>query len=83
MVLISFSLIQQGFIHYLSPFKFRCVRPADGQGNAGRINITTTENISIEGTNTQGFSSGIFSTVDTNAVGDAGGINLNTANLTL
>ena len=54
-----------------------------GQGNAEGISITTTGNISIEGTDTQGFSSGIFSTVDTNAVGDAGGIEINTANLTL
>ncbi|AFZ35389.1 filamentous hemagglutinin family outer membrane protein [Stanieria cyanosphaera PCC 7437] len=54
-----------------------------GQGNAGLITINDSDTIFIDGENSQGDSSGIFNGVGTNAVGDAGGINITTANLNL
>ncbi|MGK7897060.1 MAG: beta strand repeat-containing protein, partial [Xenococcus sp. (in: cyanobacteria)] len=54
-----------------------------GQGNAGAVNITATDTITFDGQDSEGFNSGAFSTVETDAVGDAGGIDIRTANLTL
>ncbi|MGK7892900.1 MAG: beta strand repeat-containing protein [Xenococcus sp. (in: cyanobacteria)] len=54
-----------------------------GQGNAGSVNITATDKITFDGENSEGFNSGAFSTVDTNAVGDAGGVTISTGSLTL
>ncbi len=54
-----------------------------GEGDAGAVMINATDTISADGTNSEGFSSGIFSRVDETAVGDAGGIDLTTVNLSL
>ncbi|MDJ0595864.1 MAG: filamentous hemagglutinin N-terminal domain-containing protein [Pleurocapsa sp. MO_226.B13] len=54
-----------------------------GQGNAGPVNVTATGNITADGEDSLGFASGITSQVDTGAVGDAGGVSIDTANLSL
>jgi filamentous hemagglutinin family protein len=54
-----------------------------GQGNAGKIIINTSETISVTGENFQGLGSGVYSNVNADAVGNAGGIEITTANLTL
>ncbi|MGK7892901.1 MAG: filamentous hemagglutinin, partial [Xenococcus sp. (in: cyanobacteria)] len=54
-----------------------------GQGNAGAVNITATDAITFDGEDSEGFNSGVFSTVDTNAVGDAGGVTISTGSLDL
>ena len=54
-----------------------------GEGNAGNINITTTKDMNFSGESPQGFSSRVESLVDFGAVGDAGGINISSSNLTL
>ena len=54
-----------------------------GQGNAGNITINASGTISADGENQAGFNSGIFSNVESTGVGNAGGINITTANLYL
>ncbi|MGL6341721.1 MAG: beta strand repeat-containing protein, partial [Waterburya sp.] len=54
-----------------------------GEGNAGTIDINATGDIAIDGISSDGFSSGIFSIVKSNAVGNAGGINISSTNLNL
>ncbi len=54
-----------------------------GEGDAGAVMINATDTISADGTNSEGFSSGIFSRVDETAIGNAGGIDLTTVNLSL
>ncbi|MFB2768343.1 filamentous hemagglutinin N-terminal domain-containing protein [Pelatocladus sp. BLCC-F211] len=54
-----------------------------GNGNAGRVFINATGNISIDGEDKQGFLSGIFSRVVEDAKGNSGGIEINTNNLSL
>ncbi|MGL6339062.1 MAG: beta strand repeat-containing protein, partial [Waterburya sp.] len=54
-----------------------------GQGNAGAVNLTATGDMIFDGENSEGFPSGVFSSVDTDAVGDAGNITISTSNLTL
>jgi large exoprotein involved in heme utilization and adhesion len=54
-----------------------------GQGNAGSIIINATGNIFLQGESKDGFSDGIFSQVEQTAQGDAGGIEINTKNLSL
>jgi filamentous hemagglutinin family protein len=55
-----------------------------GQGNAGKVTINASDTISVIGENSQNFLvSGIFSTVESGAVGNAEGIEITTANLTL
>ncbi|TBR61239.1 hypothetical protein B4U84_10605 [Westiellopsis prolifica IICB1] len=53
------------------------------KGNAGRVIINATGNISVSGEDNEGFTSGIFSTVSSIARGNAGGIQINTKNLSL
>ena len=56
----------------------------DGQGNAGSIAINATDTIALDGTNPQGDNiSSIVSQVNPSGIGDAGGIEINTANLSL
>ena len=55
----------------------------EGQGNAGEINIDATDTISVDGETSDGSSSFIESTVRETAVGDSGGIDLKTSNLSL
>ena len=54
-----------------------------GVGNGGDITITATDAISIEGQNSQGFVSGIFSSVLAGAAGNSGGITIDTGSLFL
>jgi filamentous hemagglutinin family protein len=54
-----------------------------GRGNAGQIKVTASDTISADGEGEDGFSSGIFSTVNEKAVGDAGGVEIATGNLSL
>ncbi|WP_448271411.1 two-partner secretion domain-containing protein [Nostoc sp. DSM 114160] len=55
-----------------------------GQGNAGNININTREQVSFNGTSSDGaFSSGAFSDVEVQAVGRGGNININTSLLSV
>ena len=51
-----------------------------GAGNAGKIEITATENISID---SKGFSNGILSLVRPLGVGNAGSVNVSTSSMTL
>lgn len=53
------------------------------QGNAGTVTIKATDTISIDGQDQEGFNSGISSSVNLGAVGNAGGVNLTTKNLSL
>ncbi|MDJ0536422.1 MAG: filamentous hemagglutinin N-terminal domain-containing protein [Xenococcaceae cyanobacterium MO_207.B15] len=55
----------------------------NGRGNAGLINITATDAITITGEDSQGDVSGIFSQVESEAEGNAGGITIETGSLTL
>ncbi|BAZ65351.1 filamentous hemagglutinin outer membrane protein [Fischerella sp. NIES-4106] len=54
-----------------------------GLGNAGSVIINATGNISVSGESNDGFRSGIFSRVAQNALGNSGGIEINTNNLSL
>ncbi|MDJ0593511.1 MAG: filamentous hemagglutinin N-terminal domain-containing protein, partial [Pleurocapsa sp. MO_226.B13] len=54
-----------------------------GQGNAAAVNVTATGNITADGEGSRGFASGITSLVNPDAVGNAGGITISTANLNL
>jgi len=53
------------------------------QGNAGAIDITATGNITVDGEDSNGFSSGVSNRVNPNALGDGGGVTISTANLSL
>ncbi|MBD2434025.1 MULTISPECIES: filamentous hemagglutinin N-terminal domain-containing protein [Fischerella] len=54
-----------------------------GKGNAGRVIINATNNISASGEDSNGSNSGIFSRVYSTEKGDAGGIEINTKDLSL
>ena len=55
-----------------------------GQGNAGNITIDAVETISLDGKNEFGLiNNGILTGVEKDAIGNAGDINLKTANLSL
>ncbi len=54
-----------------------------GQGNAGSVEITATDTITIDGENSGGFASGAISFVNSGAVGDAGGVTITTGFLIL
>jgi filamentous hemagglutinin family protein len=55
-----------------------------GQGDGGSIDINATGSITLDGTNADGDApSGIFNIVQSSAVGNAGALNITTANLTL
>ncbi|WP_019506620.1 filamentous hemagglutinin N-terminal domain-containing protein [Pleurocapsa sp. PCC 7319] len=54
-----------------------------GRGNAGTVDITATGNIIFAGEDSQGFQSGAFSQVASDAEGNAGGVTISTNNLTL
>jgi filamentous hemagglutinin family protein len=55
----------------------------NSQGNAGEIKITATDAISLTGESSSSYISGIFSTVGSNVIGNAGGIDIQTGSLTL
>ncbi|MEM9271569.1 MAG: S-layer family protein [Cyanobacteria bacterium P01_F01_bin.143] len=54
-----------------------------GQGNAGSVNITASDTLTFDGEDSDGFPSGVTSAVGSEAVGDAGGINITTGSLSL
>ncbi len=54
-----------------------------GAGNAGAISITATDTITLSGGDSMGFRSGIFSQVNPEAEGTAGGITIDTGSLSL
>ena len=55
----------------------------NGQGDAGSLDITATGDITFDGEDLGGIPSGATSVVNSGAVGDAGGVTIDTANLTL
>ena len=54
-----------------------------GQGNAGSVEITATDNIAIDGENSRGNPSGIFSPVAPEAEGDGGNVTITTDTLSV
>ena len=54
-----------------------------GSGNAGAVNVTATGDIMADGENSGGFSSGIYSRVESDAEGNSGGVTISTTNLNL
>ena len=54
-----------------------------GQGNSGSVEITATDTITIDGESSFGSPSGVGSAVSSGAVGDAGGVTINTGSLSL
>ncbi|MEQ8466661.1 two-partner secretion domain-containing protein [Coleofasciculus sp. E1-EBD-02] len=54
-----------------------------GEGDAGKIVIRATDSISLDGEDSQGFSSGVFSTVASEAKGNSGGVNIDSRSLTV
>ena len=54
-----------------------------GRGNAGTVDITATQNIIVDGEDSESFQSGITSQVNSNAEGDSGGVSISTTNLNL
>lgn len=53
-----------------------------GRGDAGRVTINASEQVSLDGT-VDIYPTAIFSTVQTGAIGNAGGIEINTGSLSL
>jgi filamentous hemagglutinin family protein len=54
-----------------------------GRGNAGAVNITATGDITADGEDSEGDQSGITSQVNSDAVGNSGGVTITTTNLNL
>ncbi len=54
-----------------------------GQGDAGSVEITASDTITIDGEDSDGFPSRTISQVGSEAVGNAGGVTINTNSLTL
>ena len=54
-----------------------------GEGDAGLVQVTASEGIALDGERSDGFPSGIFSTVEPDAVGTSGGIVIDTPSLSL
>jgi filamentous hemagglutinin family protein len=54
-----------------------------GQGNVGTVDITATEDVTFDGAGSDGLSSGVYSNVDSEAVGNAGDVIISTTNLSL
>ncbi len=54
-----------------------------GRGNAGTVNVIVKDTIFLDGANRNGFPSSISSLVAEDAIGDAGEVIIDTANLTL
>ena len=55
----------------------------NGQGDAGKITLEANGTIEAVGESSEGFPSGIFSRVEESAVGNSGGIDITTTNLSL
>ncbi|MEQ9614638.1 MAG: hypothetical protein RLN61_06245, partial [Algiphilus sp.] len=54
-----------------------------GEGDAGQIVIRATDSLLFDGESSLGFSSGVFSTVESGAQGNSGGVDIKTGSLTL
>ncbi|WP_161607258.1 two-partner secretion domain-containing protein [Prochlorothrix hollandica] len=54
-----------------------------GQGDAGKLDIIATGDISLAGENSQGFYTGLFSHVEAGAEGNSAGITIRTGSLSL
>ena len=54
-----------------------------GTGNAGAVTVKASGTISVDGETQAGSASGIFSEVDESGIGNSGGIEITTANLSL
>ncbi|MEQ9359121.1 beta strand repeat-containing protein, partial [Coleofasciculus chthonoplastes] len=54
-----------------------------GEGDAGQVVIRATDNILLDGENTQGLGSGVFSAVELGAQGNSGGVEIESGSLTL
>ena len=54
-----------------------------GQGNAGSVNITSTDSIAFDGEDSRGNASGVSSGVNPGAEGNAGGVIIDTDSLSL
>jgi len=54
-----------------------------GQGKAGNVNLNILETVILSGINSQGFPSGIFSSVDSGTIGNAGNITVQAGSLFL
>ena len=54
-----------------------------GQGNAGGVTITASGPVSFDGVDSNGYSSAVFSTVESGAVGNGGSINIKAESLSL
>ncbi|BAZ69295.1 filamentous hemagglutinin outer membrane protein [Fischerella sp. NIES-4106] len=56
-----------------------------GEGNSGKIRIVARDSVTLDGRNSEGFASGIFTNVETNVEGEAivnsGGIDITTKSL--
>ncbi|MEQ8971899.1 MAG: filamentous hemagglutinin N-terminal domain-containing protein [Coleofasciculus sp. C1-SOL-03] len=54
-----------------------------GEGDAGQVVIRATDSIFLDGENSQGFNSGVFSQVNSEAQGNSGGIEIESGSLSL
>ncbi|OKH38050.1 hypothetical protein NIES2119_10830 [[Phormidium ambiguum] IAM M-71] len=54
-----------------------------GKGNAGSVKITASDSVSFDGVDSNGYYSGAFSTVETEAIGNGGDIDITTRSLSL
>ncbi|MFN6535748.1 MAG: filamentous hemagglutinin N-terminal domain-containing protein [Nostoc sp. EkiNYC01] len=54
-----------------------------GQGNAGNINVNVRDAIAFDGTSSNNRPSGVFTTVEPNAIGNAGNINFTARSIRL
>ncbi|NES24597.1 MAG: filamentous hemagglutinin, partial [Symploca sp. SIO3E6] len=52
-----------------------------GVGNSGAVKITATDSIRLDGEDSDGFASGVFSQVNLGATGDSRGIEMTTSTL--
>ena len=54
-----------------------------GQGDAGSVNINTRNTVLFDGVDSNGYSSAAYSSVESGAVGNGGGINIQTGSLSV
>ena len=61
----------------------RIIASTFGQGNTGVVNVTATDDLNVDGENSNGLVSAIGSLVAPGAVGDAAGVTISTTSLNL
>jgi len=59
------------------------IASTEGQGDAGSINIDTHDRVFFDGTTSNGFPSGAFSSVEVNALGRGGNVNITAGSLSV